>query len=169
MRSRKWQATSVVIAVILVLDQLSKAWAVSRLSRGRTIEVLPTLEFDLTYNSGFSFGAGAGYGPLVGALVIALCGFIGWRIRVETLPARAAILAAILGGALGNLIDRVVRADDGFLSGDVVDFIDVTWYAVFNVADMFVVCGCIVLVLHGLRHRADTAESPSQEESSAGS
>lgn len=166
MRSRKWQATGVVIATVLVLDQLSKEWAIDRLSRGRTIEVLPTLEFDLTYNSGFSFGAGAGYGPLVGALVIVLCGFIGWRIWIETLPARAAILAAILGGALGNLIDRVVRADDGFLSGKVVDFIDVTWYAVFNVADMFVVCGCIVLVLYELRHRADAAEPSSGEDPS---
>ena len=166
MRSRKWQATGVVIALVLVLDQLSKEWAIDRLSRGRIIEVLPTLEFDLTYNSGFSFGAGAGYGPLVGTLVIVLCGFIGWRIWVETLPARAAILAAILGGALGNLIDRVVRADDGFLSGKVVDFIDVTWYAVFNVADMFVVCGCIVLVLYELRHRADAAEPSSGEDPS---
>lgn len=152
-----------LIAIAVVLDQVSKEWAVDRLSRGRTIEVLPTLEFDLTFNSGFSFGAGAGYGPLVGALVIALCGFIGWRIWVETLPARAAILAAILGGAFGNLIDRVVRADDGFLSGHVVDFIDVTWYAVFNVADMFVVCGCIVLVLYEIRHRADAAETSSSE------
>ncbi len=166
MRSRKWQATGVVIATVLVLDQLSKEWAIDRLSRGRTIDVLPTLEFDLTYNSGFSFGAGADYGPLVGALVIVLCGFIGWRIWIERLPTRAAILAAILGGALGNLIDRVVRADDGFLSGSVVDFIDVTWYAVFNVADMFVVCGCIVLVLYELRHRADAAEPSSGEDPS---
>lgn len=166
MRSRKWQVTGVVIATVLVLDQLSKEWAIDRLSRGRTIDVLPTLEFDLTYNSGFSFGAGAGYGPLVGVLVIVLCGFIGWRIWVETLPVRAAILAAILGGALGNLIDRVVRADDGLLSGKVVDFIDVTWYAVFNVADMFVVCGCIVLVLYELRHRADAAEPSSGEDPS---
>lgn len=158
MRSRKWQAVAVVIAAVLVLDQLSKEWAVNRLSEGRIIEILPTLEFDLTYNTGFSFGAGAGYGPLVGALVIVLCGFICWRLWLETLTARAAILAAILGGALGNLIDRVLRADDGLLSGSVVDFIDVTWYAVFNVADMFVVCGCIVLVLYELRHRSDAGQ-----------
>ena len=166
MRSRKWQAVTVVIAVVVVLDQLSKQWAIDRLSRGRTIEILPTLELDLTYNSGFSFGTGAGHGPLVGALVIALCGFIGWRLWLEPLPARAAIFAAILGGALGNLIDRVLRADDGFLSGNVVDFIDVTWYAVFNVADMFVVCGCIVLVLFEIRHRSDAAEMPLSEDSS---
>ncbi|MCY3850074.1 MAG: signal peptidase II [Acidimicrobiaceae bacterium] len=166
MRSRKWQATAIVIAAALALDQLSKEWAINRLSGGRIIEILPTLELDLTYNSGFSFGTGAGHGPLVGTLVIVLCGFICWRLWIETLTARAAILAAILGGALGNLTDRVLRADNGPLSGGVVDFIDVTWYAVFNVADMFVVCGCIVLVLHEIRHRSDAAELPLSEEPS---
>lgn len=166
MRSPKWQATAIVIASVLALDQLSKEWAISRLSGGRVIEILPTLELDLTYNSGFSFGAGAGHGPLVGTLVIALCGFICRRLWIETRTARAAILAAILGGALGNLVDRILRADDGPLSGDVVDFIDVTWYAVFNVADTFVVCGCIVLVLYEIRHRSDAAELPSSEEQS---
>ena len=166
MRSRKGQAIGVVVALVVVLDQLSKEWAINRLSRGRTIEILPSLELDLTYNSGFSFGTGSGHGPLVGTLVIVICGFICWRLWRETLTARAAILAAILGGALGNLVDRVLRADNGLLSGDVVDFIDVTWYAVFNVADMFVVCGCIVLVLFELRHRSGADELPSNEVSS---
>lgn len=161
--SRKWPAVVAVFASVLVLDQLSKQWALSRLSRGRIIELLPTLELDLTYNSGFSFGAGAGYGPLVGVAVIALCGYIAWRIWRETLTVRAVILAAILAGAIGNLLDRILRADDGLLSGSVVDFIDVTWYAVFNVADAFVVCGCIVLVLYEFQHRFRTPEAPSKE------
>ncbi|MCQ3808199.1 MAG: signal peptidase II [Acidimicrobiaceae bacterium] len=65
-----------------------------------------------------------------------------------------------------NLIDRIVRRDDGFISGEVVDFIDVSWYAVFDVADMFVVCGCIVLVVYELRYRADAAEPSSGEDPS---
>ena len=129
------------------LDQLTKYWAVNRLSRGRKIEILPTLEFDLTYNSGFSFGIGAGYGSLVGVGVILLSSYIFLLLWRETNLVRSAILAAILAGALGNLSDRLLRARDGILSGNVVDFIDVTWYAVFNVADMLVVCGCILLVL----------------------
>lgn len=163
MRLPKWPAVAAVFASVLLFDQLSKQWALSRLSRGRTIELLPTLELDLTYNSGFSFGAGASYGPLVGVAVIALCGFIAWRIWRENLAVRAVIMAAILAGAIGNLLDRLLRADDGPLSGSVVDFIDVTWYAVFNVADMFVVCGCVVLVLYEFRHRFRTTEVPSKE------
>ena len=102
-----------------------------------------TLEFDLSYNSGFSFGTGSGLGPWIGLIVIAMCGFLGWLIVTAETRLRAAIAATILGGAISNLLDRIFRADDGVLSGEVVDFIDVTWYAVFNVADIFVVCGAI--------------------------
>ena len=74
--------------------------------------------------------------------------------------------ASILGGALGNLVDRLFRADDGPLSGEVIDFIDVTWYAVFNVADIFVVCGCVafgvyeVMVLRHERAEQLRTEAP---------
>ncbi|MEM8707131.1 MAG: signal peptidase II [Actinomycetota bacterium] len=137
------QMSTVIVVFAVALDQLTKWWAESRLDGGRVIEVVPTLEFDLAYNSGFSFGTGSGLGPWIGVIVIGMCGFLGWLIATSETRLRAAIAAAILGGAIGNLIDRVFRAEDGFLSGEVVDFIDVTWYAVFNVADMFVVCGAI--------------------------
>ena len=132
----------IVIAAV-ALDQITKWWAESALDNGRVINVLPTLEFDLSYNSGFSFGTGSGFGPWIGLIVIAMCGFLGWLIVTAETRLRAAIAATILGGAISNLLDRIFRADDGVLSGEVVDFIDVTWYAVFNVADIFVVCGAI--------------------------
>ena len=158
---RKWPLVAAVIAVGWAFDQLTKYWAVNRLSNARQIDILPSLEFDLVYNDGVSFGVGAGYGALVGALVIALSGFIVWRLWQETLLSRAVVFAAILAGALGNLTDRIWRAEDGFLSGNVVDFIDVTWYAVFNVADMLVVCGCIALVLLELwSHQSTRKGSP---------
>ena len=86
-------------------------------------------------------------------LVIVVCGLLVWAIGRETMTSRRLILATILGGALGNLLDRIFRSEEGFLTGEVVDFIDVTWYAVFNVADIFVVCGCVALILHELRLR----------------
>ena len=55
------------------------------------------------------------------------------------------------GGAVGNLIDRAVRGDQGFMHGAVVDFINLQWWPVFNVADMGVVVGAILLVVAGLR------------------
>jgi len=142
---------ALIVTVTVGLDQLTKWWAESALADGDTVGVLPTLEFDLTYNSGFSFSAGSGNGSWIGLLVAILVAFLIWQIWKSTDTGRALLLTVILGGAIGNLIDRVFRADDGPLSGEVIDFIDVSWYAVFNVADMFVVCGSIGFVIYELR------------------
>jgi signal peptidase II len=159
-----WRRLPLVLAIVgvcVALDQLTKQWALTRLSDNRRIELIPTLELDLTFNSGFSFGTGAGRGQLVGLLVIGVSCFVGWQIWREHDRARLALLSVILSGALGNLLDRLFRGDGGFLSGEVVDFIDVTWYAVFNVADMFVVCGSIAFVVYELvRARPEPETEP---------
>ncbi len=157
-RARLLRLAGSIVVVTVILDQLTKWWAESALSDGDTFGLIPTLEFDLAYNSGFSFGTGSGRGQIVGVLVIGLCIFLCTLIWKTTDRVRLVILATILGGALGNLIDRLFRSSEGLLSGEVVDFIDVSWYAVFNVADMFVVCGCIAYVIIEVReHRATTA------------
>ena len=79
----------------------------------------------------------------------------------RTVPTRTGAVAVglVLGGAAGNLTDRAFRAGTGFLGGAVIDFIDVQWYPVFNVADMAVVGGALLLLLATARyHEADTAE-----------
>ena len=82
--------TPVIIVVgAVLLDQSTKWWAVDALGDGDVIEVLPTLEFDLTYNRGFSFGTGAGFGRWIGLLVIALCLFLVHQIRVSSSMMRA--------------------------------------------------------------------------------
>jgi len=147
---RRLRNAALIIFGCIALDQATKEWALNSLSDGSTFEVLPTVEFDLAFNSGFSFSTGSGNGNLVGLLVIALSIFIAWQIWHEERTVRTYLYAMILGGAVGNLLDRLFRADDGFLSGEVVDFIDVSWYAVFNIADAFVVCGCVLFVLDEL-------------------
>ncbi|MGI9599146.1 MAG: signal peptidase II [Acidimicrobiales bacterium] len=141
---------AVVVVVGVVLDHLTKLWAVRTLAGRAPIEILPTLELDLHYNNGFSFGTGQGAGALIGIAVIAMSGYLIHLLRKERSPRRGLILAIILSGALGNLIDRVFRADDGPLSGDVIDFIDVSWFAIFNVADIFVVGGVGLFALFEL-------------------
>jgi signal peptidase II len=142
---RFWLA--LIVAVEIGLDQWSKAWAVGSLGPDRQIAVVPTVDFDLSYNSGFSFGTGSGQGRFVAVLVMVMIAALvryTWR---QSMGPRAILLAVILGGALGNLTDRVLRSDDGWLTGRVVDFIDVRWYAVFNVADVFVVGGVVALFM----------------------
>ncbi len=161
-RFSPWLVAAPIVVASVALDQATKEWALDRLSRGRTISLIPTLELDLTFNSGFSFGTGTGNGRLIAIVVIIVSTALATMIARERDRNRSVILAMILGGALGNLVDRVFRGDS-FLTGEVVDFIDVSWYAVFNIADMFVVSGCVLLVIYELRrHAAANQDEPTR-------
>ena len=116
------------------------------------IDLVGSLRFRLAFISGASFSVGSGRGglfALVGLVVVAV--LVGSVARWRGALAPTA-LGLVLGGALGNLTDRVVRAGgDGILGGRVVDFVDLQWWPVFNVADMAVVTGACLLVLASLR------------------
>lgn len=146
---RPRRLTLVVASLWVVVDQLTKHWALNALDDGRIIDLVGSLRFNLAFNTGLSFGMGAGLGPVVAvvAVVVALV-----LVRLAgSMPSRTAAVALgmMLGGAVGNLIDRVVRAGDGFLGGAVVDFIDLQWWPIFNVADIGIVGGGVVLVIAG--------------------
>lgn len=142
-----------VVAVVVALDQVTKAWALENLADA-PIPLVPTLELDLSFNTGISFGAGAQFGQFFGALISVIVVILARAVWMEADTIRALLLAAVLGGAIGNLADRVLRAEEGLFSGTVVDFIDVSWFAVFNVADMFVTCClAVILLLEVTQHR----------------
>ncbi|MCJ1712212.1 signal peptidase II [Clavibacter michiganensis subsp. phaseoli] len=160
----------VVVVVGFVLDQLSKRWAVDALGGGETIPLFPTARFALVYNPGVSFGMGAEVGPLltvgIMALALGLAVWVGWQIRHRASLLQVLLLSAVLAGALGNLFDRITRAEDGPLSGHVVDFIAVEWFAVFNVADILTVCGMIAWALttvFGRDHASDAKDAEADD------
>lgn len=133
---------------LLVADQLTKWWAVATLSDGRNVDVVWTLRFHLAFNSGASFSMGDGYGRWIALVAVLIVVGIVWYARNVTSRLAVVALAMIVGGALGNVLDRAFRSgDDGFLGGSVVDFIDLRWWPVFNIADMGVVIGAILLVV----------------------
>jgi len=143
-----WLLVALVAAAVVATDQLTKWWAVQNLST-RTVDVVWTLRLNLTYNPGAAFStfSGGRWGPLIGVLAFVIVGYLVWQGRTVASRWGAVAIGLIIGGALGNLIDRVARGDGGFLSGRVVDFIDLQWWPVFNVADMGVVVGGILLVV----------------------
>ena len=148
---RKTVAVGLLIATgVVLVDQLTKKWAVNTLGDGRRIHVGWTLQFNLTYNSGMAFSKGSGLGPYIGVLAaIVVVGLLIslWRVRnTATLVATG----LIIGGAVGNIIDRLTRGE-GWLRGSVIDFIDFQWWPVFNVADMCVVIGAAVLFVGASR------------------
>jgi len=136
-----------LVAVGLVLDQLTKAWAIDRLV-DQSIPLVPTVSLRLVYNPGMAFGMGAEIGPaLTVVLLLVVAGLIAWLSIgvVRRKPWRTVLpVAIVIGGATGNLVDRVFRATEAPLTGHVVDFIAVDWFAIFNVGDIFAVCGAIL-------------------------
>ena len=134
----------------VIADQLSKSWAVSSLSN-QTIDVLWTLRFQLAINYGASFSLGAGFGAWIGLLALVFVGVLVWKGSSVRSRLGAIALGMIVGGALGNVLDRAFRGDAGFFHGGVIDFIDFQWWPVFNVADIGVVCGAVLLVISTLR------------------
>lgn len=140
-------------AVLVVLDQLTKYLVEQSIPVGSTVVVLPFLSLVLTHNSGaaFSFLAGAGGWQrwFFVLIAVAASGLIIWmlhRHRKETFLCIG--LTLILGGAIGNLVDRV-------LVGAVVDFILLYWgqyqWPAFNVADSCITVGAAMLIWDSLR------------------
>jgi signal peptidase II len=162
---------AVVVVVGFVLDQISKRWAVDALGGGEQIELVPTVRFALVYNPGVSFGMGAEVGPVLTigiiALALGLAAWVGWQIHHRASLLQVLLLSAVLAGALGNLFDRITRAEDGPLSGHVVDFIAVDWFAVFNVADILTVCGMIAWAITTVFGRDHAVEPRDDDERDA--
>ena len=138
-------------AVIAVIDQVTKNWAVDSLP---LLEPQPfigeILQLTLLYNSGAAWGMGAEITPVVTCLQLAIvAGVIVFAVKAVRSPWYTAALGLIMGGALGNIHDRLLR-EPGPFRGAVVDFLELPNWPVFNIADMAVVGGAIMIVALGL-------------------
>ena len=131
--------------LVIVVDQLTKQWAVDDLA-DRDIDLFWTLRLNLSRNTGMAFSRGQSWGPVIG--VLALFVIVGLLLSIKRQPGRLTDIAVglIIGGALGNVLDRLVRSP-GWFRGGVVDFIDFQWFPIFNVADMGITIGGGLLVL----------------------
>ena len=130
-----WRRALIVAGLIVLIDQATKAAIVATRALGETDSVFIGIELNYVRNTGVAFGALAGGGAIVwvltGAAIAALAGYFAWRAdrRWLWLP-----VGAVLGGAVGNLADRVRE-------GAVIDFIDPIAWPAFNVADVAIVVG----------------------------
>jgi signal peptidase II len=154
----RWLLLLGVAAATLALDQITKAWAVEVLGDGRIIDLVGSLRLRLTLNFGSAFSLTDSRGPLISALALVVVVVLLRTGRNATRPVMAVALGLVVGGAIGNLIDRAFRAGDGLLGGGVVDFVDLQWWPVFNVADSAVVVGAILLFVAQWREPAPEYE-----------
>lgn len=145
----------VVATSVLVVDAVSKAWASASLDE--PVELVGSLSLQLAYNPGVAFGVGD---SLPSWVLLAVTGIIcagiawgGWTGALQ--PPVAAGL--IFGGAVGNLFDRMT-------GGSVVDMIHLTWWPTFNLADVAICTGAVLLVIGAFRAPASNGDEPATSE-----
>lgn len=142
---------ALVVLLVWGTDQVTKLLAVDRLVEGEPVAVVDgVLDLYLLYNPGAAFSLGTGATPLLTAFAVVVV--VGVAVVARRLGSRAwaLTLGVLMGGALGNLTDRLLR-EPGPLHGHVVDFLRLPRWPVFNVADMAVVTAAVLVVLLTLR------------------
>lgn len=135
----------VTALVVLAVDQITKAVVVDSLAPGEEVQVIGSLSLRLAYNDGIAFGLAGGAGAVV--IVFSLVALALLALFIRTAPSGWLTDIAgglILGGAAGNLVDRV-------LEGRVTDFIALPWWPTFNLADVGITLGVVLLILSILR------------------
>jgi signal peptidase II len=142
-------AASIVIGVVVV-DQLAKLWAVRSLADAPVAVIGDTVDFTLARNTGSAFSLFQAFTPLLAIVAGIVAFFLIRAVRRTRDTLMVVALSLVLGGALGNLLDRVFRSP-GFLRGGVVDFVHIGAWPTFNVADASITIGAVLIAMWAIR------------------
>jgi signal peptidase II len=143
--SRAWALAVILCAAVLAADQAAKGRVEDKIFPGEEVEVLGPLKLTLAHNTGVAFGLAGGAGIGLVLVTVAALALIGYLFaRNPKRPGMWVAVGLLAGGALGNLIDRIT-------SDAVTDFIDVGSWPPFNLADVAITAGVVLMVLIYLR------------------
>lgn len=149
---RRLLAAAVPAAFVVAADLLTKRWAAVAFQEDE-LEVVPgVLWFTFTENTGAAFSLFQGAGPLLGIAALVAVAIVAGALRHERPLLEVVGLGLVLGGAVGNLVDRVARGP-GLLDGPVIDWIRLPNFPVFNLADSGITVGVALLLLASWRNR----------------
>ncbi len=143
--ARAWRLAGALCAFVVVLDQAAKALIEANLAPGEVVDAIGPLDLTLSHNSGVAFGLASGGGTrlvIVTLLALAVVGYL--FSRDPTRPGMWIATGLLAGGAIGNLADRI-RADA------VTDYIEIGNWPAFNLADVAVTVGVLLLALSYMR------------------
>ena len=153
-RPRRLGLLVAVAVVAYTIDVVTKTYAVSSLAGQAPVEVLGDfLQLRLTRNPGAAFSLGTSATLALSLISIVVVGVVLWVGRKVVSPLWAVALGLLLGGAMGNLTDRVLRAPapEHLLQGHVVDFLELPHWPVFNMADSAIVLAAALIILQSFR------------------
>ncbi len=143
--TRAWRLAGALCGLVIVLDQAAKALVEARLEPGQDVEILGPIGLTLSHNTGVAFGLASGGGARLVLLTALALGVVGYVFsRDPTRPGVWVAVGLLAGGALGNLADRL-RADS------VTDYIQIGAWPAFNIADIAVTAGVLLLAFSYLR------------------
>jgi signal peptidase II len=145
---RRYAAAGGIATAVVVTDALTKRWASLELSDGPSVIIPNFLVLTYTENPGAAFSLFQDAGPFLGIAAIVVSLLLLWSLSKERPPPETVAFGLVIGGAVGNLVDRVFRGP-GFLDGKVIDWVDLWWIPTFNVADMSITIAVGVLLIHG--------------------
>lgn len=145
--TRRYSIALGIAGVVTVLDLLTKRYASIRFVDS-DVEVIPGF-FSFTFheNPGAAFSLFQNAGPFLGVAAIVVTGVVLYMLRTDRPTLEVVAFGFILGGALGNLLDRVFRGD-GLLDGKVIDWVNLWFIPTFNVADASVTTAVVLLLIH---------------------
>ena len=141
---RRWAMVLGVAVAVIALDQLSKWWALRPAADRRRRRPDRVAAVQLAYNTGMAFSKGAGSGAIIGLVALGIVVVMAFAASRSTTKVQLVLIGVVIGGALGNIIDRLSGSARSTRSpgrpprgscGAVVDFIDLQWWPMFNVAD----------------------------------
>lgn len=150
--TRRYPMAVGIAVLIVALDLYTKRLAAIHFD-GSPLELIPGfLTLTYTENPGAAFSLFTGAGPYIGVAAIAVSAFVLGALRAARPTLEVVALGMVLGGALGNLADRIFRGD-GFLDGKVIDWVDMWWIPTFNIADASITVAIALLLLHAWKTR----------------
>lgn len=151
MRPVRWAEFATVAVFLLVIDQITKLWAVATLVPGQPQELIGSvLQLNIIRNPGAAFSTGTGYTWVFTTLSIVATIGVLWFARRVRHRGWAIALGILVAGISGNLVDRLLR-EPGFYVGHVVDFLQLPNWPIFNVADMCINVAAVLIVIFSFK------------------
>jgi signal peptidase II len=143
--SRAWRLAGALCGLVVILDQAAKALIEANLAPGQDVDVVGPLDLTLSHNSGVAFGLASSGGTRLVIVTVFALGVVGYLFsRDPTRPGMWVAAGLLAGGALGNLADRI-RVDA------VTDYIAIGSWPAFNLADVAVTLGVLLLAFSYVR------------------
>lgn len=149
-----------------ILDRVTKVWAVAALSDQPPRNVVGSLlKLHLIGNAGAAFSVGMGRSILLSAFAFFVASAIIFFTPMLISRRWALTLGLVLGGALGNLTDRISQSESGFLQGEVVDFLELPHWPIFNLADVAISSAAVLAVILSIQNISPTGKRPGRSAS----